>query len=301
MTSTPPARRPRTTYAASAVVALVSVVSLAACGGDAPSAGPGDGRTDEPSSTPTASPPAERAEQAEQAETTPGGASTTAAPEEEGGVTPIDAAAFADVVETGLDPAQGADLSVDSGLGLLGGEGRIDFRQDPAALALTLTSSETGDGQPIDLLVVGEVLYLADGARFLGVGVESTGNPFGASLTDQLDPRIVLAAVQRSLRSAQERGTVEQGGEQLTVYRAVADGPAVLASIAPELADQPDTVVPEEVTADIHVDADGLARRIRVDLGAENGALSYALDGWSTEVAVTAPPASQVEDLRLPG
>lgn len=295
MNGTPAARRPRPTYAAAALVALVTVVSLAACGDDAPPAAPGDARSAVPSATPTTPLPAE------QVEPTPNTAGTSATPEADGRATPIDAAAFAEVVQTGLDPAQGADLTVDSGLGLLSGKGRIDFRQDPAGLALTLTSSETGDGQPIDLLVVGEVLYLADGDRFLGVGVESTGNSFGASLTDQLDPRIVLAAVQTSLRSAQDRGTVERDGERLRLYRAVADGPTVLADIAPELAGQPDTVVPEEVSADVSVDADGLVRRILVDLGPENGALSYALDGWNPDIAVTAPPASQVDDLRLPG
>jgi len=287
-------RRPRPTYAAGALVALVSVASLSACGGDAPpaeSARPTGDATSSPSSSPTAG-------QSDSA----GGSTPTPEPTPQvHQPAPLDAAGFGAVVDAGLDATQGADLTVESGLGLLSGEGRIDFRQDPAALEMSLTSSETGDGQPIDLRVVDEVLYLSDGARYLGVGVDSPGNPFGASLTDQLDPRTVLAAVQEAFRSGQDRGPVEEDGEQLTVYRAAADAGAVLGRIAPDLADQPDTVLPDEVVADVSVDADGLARRIQVDLGAENGVLTYTLEGWSEDVVVDAPPASQVDDLSLPG
>lgn len=287
----------RTAYAAGGLTVLLS---LTACGGDdgaaatpTPAASGSGSAAPSPSTTLSATPPS----------ATPSSTETSGTPEptpQERGPVALSAEQFATITRGALDPTAGADITIDSGLGYLSGEGSIDFRASPASLALTLTSSETGDDQQITTRIIGDVMYLQDRDRFLAIKVDSPDNPFGAALSNQLDPRKMLGEVQASFRSARERGTVVRDGERLTVYRMSADGPAVLDAIAPELAKQPDTVVPDAVTCDVMIAADGRARGIVIDLGAENGTLSYTLDNWRTDVSIPTPPAAQVDDLTLP-
>ncbi|MCY7400264.1 MAG: hypothetical protein LH477_04770 [Nocardioides sp.] len=288
----------RTAYAAGSLTVLLS---LTGCAGsdDVPTATPPKSASSSlapstiPSATPSAPPSAE-----------PSGTATSSTPAPtppSSGPAPVSAEDFAELVDTALSAEQGADLTIDSGLGFLSGTGSIDFRESPASLAVTLTSSETGDDQQVVARVIGDVMYLQDGDRFLAIEVDSPSNPFGASLSNQLDPRKMLDEVEASFLSARERGTVERDGEQLSLYRASADGPALLDAVAPELADQPDTVVPDVVTCELSIGVDGRAHEVVIDLGAENGMLRYTLDDWRTDVTISRPPPGQVEDLTLPG
>jgi hypothetical protein len=291
-----PSRVRRVPRAAYAVGSLTLLLCVTACGG---SEGPGAA-----SSTPGSSSAASAAATASVSPSpTPTSTATTAAPvpvPESSGPTRITAGRLAAIVEQALDPTSAAKLSVVSGLGFLSGQGQIDFRPDSASLQVTLTSSETGDDQTFTARIIDDVMYIADGDRFLRIAADDPANPFGASLSNQLDPRKMLQNVEASFVSARDRGTVEQDGQQLSVYRVVADGPSLVDAIAPEAASQPDVVVPATVTCDLRVDAQGRARRIVIDLGDDLGAFTYTLDSWRTDVDIAAPPAGEVDDLSLP-
>jgi hypothetical protein len=271
--------------AAAAVLALA--LGLAGCGGS---------DDDEPAATPTSAAPTTPS--ASETPTSTATTATAAPTADAGGPTRLGDAEAASVLEAAIDDSLGAHLQVENGLGFLSGEGDADFRETPSSLAMTLTSDETGDQQKVVVLVVGTTLYLQDGpSSWLSVDIDSPSNPFGRSLSDQLDPRTVLDAVEQQLVGGTDRGQVEQDGETLHVYRFRAAGPALAQQLAPELASQADVVIPDEVVCDLSVDADGRARSITVDLGADNGQIAYTLTDWRDDVAVDAPPAAQVSAL----
>lgn len=283
---THPCRRP---LAAAAVLSL-SVV-LGACG---------SGNTSLSGPSGSASPSASASSSPTGASASPSSTETTATSEPTpaaSGPTPVSAAELTTIVDAALDDTSAAHLVVENGLGFLNGEGDVDFRETPSSLAMTLTSNETGDSQQVVVQIIGSTMFLQDGQGFLKVDIDSPSNPFGSSLSDQLDPRTVMDAVEQHLVSASTRGTVEDVGETLDVYRAVAEGPALLQQLAPELAAQDDVVVPATVRCDLTVDSEGHARSITVDLGEENGQLAYQLSDWRTDVSIEAPPAAQVSDL----
>ena len=280
-------RRP---LAAAAV--LTSALVLGACGGgsdDSSRPGAGAGGSAPPSS-PTS--PASGGTPTSTA-TTPTAEPTAQA----GGPTRLDAEQAAAVLDDAIDDTSAAHLVVENGLGFLSGEGDVDFRQTPSSLAMTLTSDETGDDQQVVVLVVDDTLYLQDGASsYLSVDIDSASNPFGRSLSDQLDPRTVLGVVEDNLLAASDRGSVDDAGESLSAYRVRADGPAVATALAPELAAQDDVVVPDVVTCDLTVGDDGRARSITVDLG-DDGQIAYTLSDWRTDVGIEAPPSAQTSAL----
>lgn len=287
----------RVRRAAYALGSLTVLLTLTACGGS-----DGSPAASKASTTPS-SDPSGSADPTAPASVTPSSTETSAVPEPtpgSSGPARVTAKQFAAIVDKALDPSSGADLTVVSGLGLLSGQGQVDFRPDPSSLQMTLTSSETGDDQKFTARIIDDVMYIADGDRFLRIAVDDPGNPFGASLSDQLDPRTMLEDVEASFSSASDRGTVQRQGEQLSVYRAVVDGRSLVNAIAPELATQPDVVVPTTVTCDLSIDADGRARSIVVDLGRDTGAFTYTLDNWRTDVDIATPPPGKVSDLTLP-
>lgn len=286
----PAVRRP---LAAAAVLTLALV--LAGCGGDDSDPSAGASPSGSASASPGAGSPGVAGSESPSSTAT---SATPAPTPASSGPEPVSGAQLASIVDEALDDTSAAHLVVDNGLGFLSGEGDVDFRETPSSLAMTLTSDETGDEQAVVLLVVGTTLYLQDGpGGFLSVDVDSPTNPFGSSLTDQLDPRTVMYVVQQHLTRATHRGSIEQDGQELQVYRAVADGPAVAAALAPDLASQQRAAVPASVNCDLTIDPDGHASTITVDLGADNGQIVYTLSDWRTDVAIDAPPAAQVSDL----
>jgi len=290
---TQPHPHPVVRRAGTAAAVLALSVTLAGCGG-----GSDDGAGAAASGSPSAS--GDPGGASDSAGQQPTSTATTATPEASAGPagpTPVSAAQLSGIVDDALDDTSGAHLVVDNTLGFLSGEGDIDLRETPSSLAMTLTSSETGDGQPVVVQVIGSSLYLQADAGWLQVDIDSPQNPFGRSFTDQLDPRTVLDVVEREQTRAVERGTVEQDGDTLTVYRITADGPAVAQALAPELASQADVAVPTAVACDLTVDPDGHARTITLGLGADNGTLTYTLTDWRTDISVQAPPASEVSQL----
>ncbi len=201
---------------------------------------------------------------------------------------PLSAQEFTDVLETALDKATTAHVSVD--LAAIGsGEGEADYTVSPPELAMRLAMPALGGGE-VEVRLVDGTLYLKSAA--LGdkwVSSSLDGGPLGA-LGGQLDLTKLFETFAGAVTSATDQGADDVDGESLDHYMTEVDAKKLLDSVPG--ASAAGTQLPDSLTLDWWFDSDGLIRRFSGDFG--GATVAVTLSDWGGDVVIEAPPSAEV-------
>lgn len=214
----------------------------------------------------------------------------------------------------------------------LGGQGLFDFEESRGAMTLDaspLLPAAAGKGS-FELRMIGSTMYIRIpaalsgqgivGGRWIAFDVKDAANAAGFSLPQsslQQDPVQTLRLLRASSTGVTKAGTARVRGTQTTRYKAKLDLRKAIEASADELGlskqeQEQLQRAAEHLSAqaglkllpvEVFVDAQGLLRRMRVNLKASPGAASFSLVqttdyyDFGVDVDVKAPPKSQVLDL----
>jgi len=181
--------------------------------------------------------------------------------------------------------------------------GQADYTGDTPALRMDMEVG-TGGGAlsgvgNMSVVLLEDTMYLQIGAlgdSWLSTDLSDPTNPLGSQFTDQLDPSRMADVLGEGMTSAVYVGTEEVDGEDLEHYTATVDSSALLEGTGQDLAGA-EGVLAEEISYELYFDAEGLYRRMEVDLGPAAGDMVMRFDDWGTDVDIEAPPADQVKDM----
>lgn len=174
--------------------------------------------------------------------------------------------------------------------------GEADYTTDPMAMRMDMTGM--GGVGDMTMVMIDDTLYiklLARSEKYIKVDLDDPSNPMGGSFTGQLDPRAQAEVIQNGLQTATYLGEEEVDGETFDHYSAIVASGALLEEmeIDPASAD----ALPEEITYDLWLDADGFHRQMSVDMGAVAGEVLIRFDDWGSDVDIVAPPSDEVTDM----
>jgi hypothetical protein len=203
----------------------------------------------------------------------------------------ITAAEFTDVLQSALDEATTAKLTMD--LGQLGsGTGAADYTQDPPATAVKLSMPALGGD--LEVRSVGGTIYLK-GAQFGGgswvsISADDKSSPLG-DLSSQLDPTQQFQTYAAAVTEATHDGDDEVDGETLDKYTTTVDT-AKLVQQMPQAAAGAGSL-PDTLTQQWWFDDEGRIRQFTMDIA--GAPIKLGLSDWGSDVSVEAPPADQVK------
>ena len=100
--------------------------------------------------------------------------------------------------------------------------------------------------------------------------------------------------MEKGLNKVKYVGESTVDGETVHEYEVTAD-PKVIA----EANDLPTTDLPASITYSMFLTEDNLLRRMETELGGQS--VEMEMTDWGKDVEVTAPPASDVEEFKMPG
>ncbi len=251
----------RTLAAALAVPLLVS--GLAACGSDSESA------TDETSSA------AAGAEAGEK----------------------VDKADFIADLKAGIESATTAQMEMDMDLGQapIHAEGEMDYSREPLAMDMTMESGMTQE--PIELVLVDNVMYMNMGqmsnGKFIKYDLSDAKSlpPGMDQMADQLDPLASFDSMEAAVTSVTFEGDEDVEGEQLAHFEVTMDTSKIEA-----MKDIPAQAgVPKEVTYDLWLDDENRMRQMKMAMEmATTAEIEAKIFDWGEPVDIQAPEKSEV-------
>jgi len=264
-----------------AVLALTPLLlaGLVACGPD------DSASSDDPSSTTSATTPA-----------SPDSAESQAADGEE-----IDAEEFTKLVSEAVDHSTTAHIAMrleSQGLTMTA-TGVADYTGDDPAMALKMRAPAMGAGV-IEIRMVDRVMYMAmpmidSSGKFLKIDLDDPNNPLADSVGDMtsFDPQSTLQMFSQGLQKVVKVGVEDIDGDTTTHYRVTTDTTAMQESLEGAT---PGATLPDVLTYDVWLDDQYRMRRMTTEIGDQASVVMEASD-WGAPVTITAPPASQVEDM----
>jgi hypothetical protein len=279
------------------LLALVTALSLAACGGD---------EGDEPQSQAATSAAATTEQEA-----------TTAESAEGEGSAAVLLAAGRNTLEAGSSRVY---VEADVGGRSFTGEGSYDYGDHVGEMQLDLggLGDATGLGE-LELVFADYVVYyhlplgvLPGEKEWIKIDVEALGDSAAVDLQqlaqgNQSDPAQYLRWLGAVGEDVEELGTETVRGVETTHYRATVDLDRVVDEAEPEVRGATKLWIDllkrqlelGEVPIDVWVDEDGLVRRIEqeYELDGTRTQITMELDDFGIEVDAEAPPADQVIDL----
>jgi len=273
--------------AAAATLLPLALTSLAACGDkDTPSSG--DSTSESPS---TATEPSGSTSESPTE-------SPTESPSEDVPVagSPVANDEFMGVFRHAFESATTTHMTMTSGAqsSQLTAEGVADYTTTPLSMAMTMESPQFGDGVA-EMRLVDGVFYIRMpmlGKKFIKFDLDDPSNPFGTTLTDQLDPRTMFDGFEKGLKEVTFVGEEDVDGESMGHYQVTVDSSVLLGQAGQDAPTGVD--LPKNVTYGMWFDGDGLFRKMSVDLGTAAGGMEVHYDQWGEPVSIEAPPASQI-------
>ena len=182
-----------------------------------------------------------------------------------------------------------------SGRVQMSGSGDIDMKARPMKASLHLTSTSLGGD--ITMLMVDNAMYLRSpmfGAKYVKVATNDKSSPIGQMGLDSLDPSAMFDRLGDAFSGGTYVGQESVDGTPAEHYRFTLDGKA-LASALPSAAASAAGSIRSGQTMDVWFDSAGRYRKMAMSLSGEN--VTETFSAWGTPVAVTAPPAAQVQDM----
>ena len=277
--------------------AAVLLASVTGCGiGEPESADPGS------RGSPTASPAAASPTAARPTASEPAQSASPPAGR------PVEAAGFVQTISRSLDRSTTArlELEVTTPEVSATGRGAVDYTGSSPAVQLWMQVPMLGEGT-IETRLLDGVLYVAmpmlepDGT-FFRVDLSDPDNPLGGGGSagggvGALDPRAALRALGAGVREVRLVGRERVGHDSTRHYWIGADGASLQGLLG---SDQPGASGPrapgEVVAFHVWLDRADRVRRLATDLGGA-GSVEMRLSDWGRPVTITAPPASQVEEM----
>ncbi|HEX2294539.1 MAG TPA: hypothetical protein VHN37_04445 [Actinomycetota bacterium] len=197
----------------------------------------------------------------------------------------------------------------------LDAEGAMDFDREVAEMTMTMSGGGVPAGTEVDVVLEGDYMYMRFpkelsgpvDAGWLRMNItEAPGPTQGQSVFSQ-DPAQMLQLLRGASEDIEEVGTEEVRGVTTTHFRATL-------SIEKMLDQAPDQESAERlrsrldgfegletIPADVWIDADGLPRRMTVEMtfeaGGESGGVDMSMDMFDFGVEVDARPPKRFEDL----
>lgn len=172
------------------------------------------------------------------------------------------------------------------------GEGDVAYNEGNPEMAMTLSMG--GQGNMAFRLVDG-AMYMKipgqAGSKWLKMGLEKAMDQLGmGDLMDNLDPAKAFEAYAEGFTGVVLIGDEEVGGESTTHYRVTVDTTKVEAfKNFPSGAKLPKTV-----DYDMWLDDDNRMRKIVMEI--PSGTLEMVVSNYGQDIAIEAPPASQVQE-----
>lgn len=166
-------------------------------------------------------------------------------------------------------------------------------------MAMKLTVPGQGE---MELRVVGGVWYMSagqlTGGKFVKGDPKDANGPFAGmtGIFDSVNPNHGMAADQDAVVAVTPAGGTEQvDGVPTQAYDVVVDTSKLTAAARAEQFDDK-TPLPAQVTYRFWFGADGLVRKMVVDVQGEHQVMTFS--GWGQPVDIHAPPANQVVTLK---
>ena len=211
----------------------------------------------------------------------------------------IDPSAFVDGVLGNLVDATTAHLDVDATGPLdLEAAGDVDYSTTPPSMAMSLSSARLGEGT-VEMRLVDGLLYLAlpqvGSGKFVEIDLSSPSNPFGADLTDLMDPSKALEAIKDDVTRVTYVGDQEVDGETLHHYSMTVRSEAVR-DLGEQLGATGRLDVPSVIDFDLWTDDNGMVRQTRVGLG-DAGTATVKISDWGEPVDIEPPLPDEVVQL----
>ena len=255
-----PIRLRRTLAAALAAPLLVS--GLAACGSDSESAS-------------ESAPAAEGAEAGES----------------------VDKAEFIDDLKAGMESATTAQMEMDMDLGQspIHAEGEMDYSGEALAMDMTMDSGMTQE--PLELVLVENVMYMNMGqmsnGKYIKYDLSDPKNlpPGMDQMADQLDPLAAFDSMEAALTSVTFKGDEDVDGEELGHFELTMD-----TSKIDTMKGMPAQAgVPKEVTYDLWLDDENRMRQMKMVMEmATTAEIEAKIFDWGKPVEIEAPAKSEV-------
>jgi hypothetical protein len=262
--------------ALAATAATAALLAVAGCGGDDPETRKA---SDQPASTSSAT-----SDASQDAGEDAGDGEAPAEGQE------LAAAEFADILESALDQATTAHLTMDLGGTLGSGEGDVDYTTTPPEMAMKLTMDALGGD--VEVRLVDGTMYMKSpsfGDQWLSIPLDDPHSPLG-SLGNQLDVKKQFETFAGAVTSATYDGAEDVDGESLDHYTATVDTEKMLQNLPSAAVGQVD--LPDSLTQEWWIDGDGLIRKFASDLGSTSTVMT--LSDWGGDVDVEAPPSDEV-------
>lgn len=203
-------------------------------------------------------------------------------------------ASYADGVELMTAETSAFTMSMDMGdLGSTDATGVIDYTQDPFAMQMTMEVPGAG---AVDMIVLDGGIYMnmgdASGGSYIYMSADDPSLE-GAFDTATMDPIAQLESFTEAVESVEEVGTEDLNGVETTQYAVTVDG-ASLAESAGQAAD----AMPETITYDIWLDAEGRTHQMTFVLEDPTEiSTTMTFSDFGEAASIEEPPADQVVDM----
>jgi len=213
----------------------------------------------------------------------------------------IDTAEFTRLVSEAVDKSTTAHIAMrleSQGLTMTA-DGVADYTGDSPAMSLKMRAPAMGAGV-IEIRMLDRVMYMAmpmvdSSGKFLKIDLDDPDNPLADSMGDMtsFDPQSTLQMFSKGLQKVIRIGDETVGGDATTHYRVTSDTSALKESLDGAT---PGTTLPDVLTYDVWLDDQNRMRKMTTQIG-EQASVEMEASDWGSPVSITAPPASQVEDM----
>jgi hypothetical protein len=213
----------------------------------------------------------------------------------------IDTADFTKLVSEAVDKSTTAHIAMrleSQGLSMTA-NGVADYTGDSPAMSLKMSAPAMGKGV-IEIRMLDRVMYMAmpmvdASGKFLKIDLDDPNNPLADSVGDltSFDPQSTLQMFSKGLKKVVRIGDETIGSDATTHYRVTSDTTALQQSLNGAT---PGTTLPDELTYDVWLDDQNRMRKMTTQIG-DQATVEMEASDWGSPVTITAPPASQVEDM----
>jgi len=179
------------------------------------------------------------------------------------------------------------------------GSGDMDMKARPVKASLRLASSTLQMGD-IRMLMLDNAMYLKTaslGTKYMKVSTTDKDSPLSRMGLQSLDPSAMFDRFGDAITGGTYVGKETVDGTATDHYRLTVDTSAVASALPSGAASAAagGAAMPDTETMDVWFDGDGRYKQMRMTVGAQT--VSESFSDWGKPVAITAPPAGQVQDL----
>ncbi|MGH3362592.1 MAG: LppX_LprAFG lipoprotein [Nocardioides sp.] len=209
----------------------------------------------------------------------------------------VDKADFIADLKAGMESATTAQMEMEMNLGQspIRAEGEMDYSGDAIAMDMTMESGMTQE--PLELVLVDNVMYLNMGQMSNGKYIEydlsdAKNLPPGMDqMAEQLDPLAAFDSMEAALTSVTFEGDEDVDGDRLSHFELTMDTSKI--ETMKEIPAQ--AGLPKEVTYDLWLDGENRMRQMNMVMEmATKAEIDAKIFDWGEPVEIEAPAKSEV-------